>query len=415
MLNVNINFIERGKLVAFILFCLTTVQLVFLQPDIVILPNERAKVFSATLCLITFLVTIIVGREKRRGVLGPDFWISFALSLIVIISSIFSVAPRQSLERAYVILSAGLAGYWCSKILLSDPDLRNIFQWLVNGLLLCVIFLALLGLYLTGKPHQFLDSHWHPVGSRLLLMSFAPLSLLLGDVRRYRFIGGAILLLDVVAIYIVGRYAFIQSLLIIPAILCIAAFFLFKWTQATRKFLAVILLVTLAAAIFFAYLNPKKLNREQISVAYRIESLFFSIDIASKHPLLGNGLWAPRDASLENYTLHYPYLSKAQFSEWVIEYRTSENLYLTFLADLGVIFVVLYFGSVLYILVRLLRFGRAQPSSLVFHSAAILLPLIAECLRFFVVDDLFHPQISWFFHILLGLSVIGNIKKDGPN
>ena len=209
-------------------FCLTTVQLVFQHPYIVILPNERANVFSATLCLITLIITILLGRQKPGKGIGPDFWISLALSLIVIVSSIFSVAPRQSLERAYVILSAGLAGYWCSKFLLSEPNFRTIFQWLVNGLLLCVIFLALLGLYLTGKPHEFIDAHWHPVGSRLLLMSFAPLSLLLGDVRRNRIIGGIILLVDLIAIYIVGRYAFMESMLIIPAILCCCGIFSFQ-------------------------------------------------------------------------------------------------------------------------------------------------------------------------------------------
>ncbi len=411
MLNVNVNFMERGKLAAITLFCLTTVQLVFLHPYIVILPNERANVFSATLCLLTLIITILLGRQKSGKVIGPDFWISLALSLIVIVSSIFSVAPRDSLERAYVILSAGLAGYWCSKFLLNEPNFQTIFQWLVNGLLLCVIFLALLGLYLTGKPHEFIDGHWHPVGSRLLLMSFAPLSLLLGDVRRDRIIGGIILLVDLIAIYIVGRYAMMESLLIIPAILCVVAFFLFKWTRVTRKILAVILLLTLAAAVFFAYLNPKRLNRDHISVSYRIESLFFSIDIASKHPWLGNGLWAPRISSLEGYTLHYPYLSRDQFSKWVIEYRTSENLYLTFLADLGIPFFILYFGSVLYILLNLLRSSRKQTSCCVFHSAAIFLPLIAECLRFLLLDDLFHPQSSWFFHILLGLAVMRRIQK----
>ncbi|MGA8832959.1 MAG: O-antigen ligase family protein [Desulfomonilaceae bacterium] len=411
MPNSIINVVPRGRTAAFVLFCLTTVQLVFQHPYIVILPNERANVFSATLCLLTLIITILLGRQKPGKGIGPDFWISLALSLIVIVSSIFSVAPRQSLERAYVILAAGLAGYWCSKFLLSEPNFRTVFQWLVNGLLLCVIFLALLGLYLTGKPHEFIDAHWHPVGSRLLLMSFAPLSLLLGDVRRNRIIGGIILMVDLVAIYIVGRYAFMESILLIPAILCIIAFFLFKWTPVTRKILAVILLLTIAAAVFFAYLNPKKLNRDHISVSYRIESLFFSIDIASKHPWLGNGLWAPRVSSLKDYTLHYPYLSKDQFSKWVTEYRTSENLYLTFLADLGVLFFILYFGSVLYILVNLLRLSRKQTSCCMFHPVAILLPLIAECLRFLVLDDLFHPQSSWFFHILLGLAVMTRKQK----
>jgi hypothetical protein len=146
-------------------------------------------------------------------------------------------------------------------------------------------------------------------------------------------------------------------------------------------------------------------------VAYRVESLFFSIDIAARHPWLGNGLWAPRDSFLKNYTIHYPFVSKGQFSQWVKEYRTSENLYLTFLADLGVIFFAVYFSSVIYLLIRLMQMSRRECSTRALHPAAILLPLLAECLRFFIVDDLFAPQISWFFHILLGLAAAGIIAS----
>lgn len=196
--------VDKGRLASFALFCITTVQLVFQQPYIVILPDERAKVFSATLCLLTLVVTILFGRGNGRFKFGVDFWISFILTGLAILSGIFSLVPRQSLERVYVILSAGLAGYWCSKFLLTQRQFQRIFQWLVNGLLLCVIFLALLGLYLTGKPHEFLDSHWHPVGSRFLIMSFAPLSLALGRNKIDRVAGFAILLLNLVTIYIVG-------------------------------------------------------------------------------------------------------------------------------------------------------------------------------------------------------------------
>ncbi|MFH0957174.1 MAG: O-antigen ligase family protein [Pseudomonadota bacterium] len=407
----NLNFDPRGKIkvqdAVFFLFCLTTIQLVFQEPYIVILHDERAKVFSATLCLLTLTITILFGCDKQRLYFSADFWISLTLALVALLSGIFSVAPRQSLERAYVILSAGLGGYWCAKFLLTEPNLRRIFQWFVNALLVGVIFLALIGLYLTGKPHQFLDSHWHPVGSRLLSMSFAPLSLIFGDIRSDQIIGGIILLVDLIAIYIVGRYAFIESILIIPAVVSVIAFVVFKWTGKSRRIVAMIIAVTVTAGIFFAFVNPKKLNRNHVSVAYRVESLFFSIDIASRHPWLGNGLWAPRDSFLKDYKLHYPFVSKEQFSQWVKEFRTSENLYLTFLADLGVIFVLLYFGSVLYILIRLIGISRGPCLNLIFHPAAILLPLIAECLRFLVVDDLFEPQISWFFHILLGLVAAG--------
>ena len=404
-------FMDKGRLAAFVLFCLTTAQLVFQQPYVVILPDERAKVFSATLCLVTLMVTILVGRGEQRFSFGTDFWISLILTGLALLSGIFSLVPRQSLERVYVILSAGLAGYWCSKFLLTQLEFQRIFQWLVNGLLLCVIVLALLGLYLTGKPHEFLDFHWHPVGSRLLIMSFAPLSLALSQNRMDRIAGVTILLLNLCAIYIVGNYAFIQSIMIIPAIVAVIAFFVFKWSGISRQIVAAVLALTITAGIFFAYVNPKHLDRNHISVAYRIESIFFSVDIVSKYPWLGNGLWAPRDSLAKDYTLQYPFISAEQFSEWVRNQRTSEDLYLTFLADLGIPFFILYFGSILYLLLKLLRFRQNAGANFAYHPAAIFLPLAAECLRFIIVDDLFEPQISWFFHILLGLVAAGSVLR----
>jgi hypothetical protein len=199
--------------------------------------------------------------------------------------------------------------------------------------------------------------------------------------------------------------------MIIPAIVAVIAFFVFKWSGVSRQVMAATLALTIAAGVFFAYVNPKNLDRDHISVAYRIESLFFSVDIATKHPWLGNGLWAPRDSLFEAYSLHYPFVSKEQCAQWVKDQRTSEDLYLTFLADLGIPFFVLYFGSILYLLLKLLRFSQNPSASFAFHPAAIFLPLVAECLRFIIVDDLFEPQISWFFHILLGLAATGIVAS----
>lgn len=412
MPNSFLNCVRNGRVIAFALFCLSSTQLVFQFPYIVMLPGERAKVFSATLCLLTLAVTIFVEGGKRLYESRVALYISLTLTLLVILSSFYSLVPRQSEERCYVILSAALGGYWCSRLLLTDQKFIRIFQWLANGLLVGVIVLALLGLYLTGKPHQFLDAHWHPVGSRLLLLSFAPLSLALGQNRRDQAVGVAILLITLLTIYIVGRYAFIQSVLVIPAIVSIMAVLVFRWRGLKLRILALILVVTVAAGVYFANYNPKNLNLGHISVAYRVESLFFSASVALRHPILGNGLWAPRDSLLEDYTFRYPFVSKEQFSEWVRNQRTSENLYLTFLADLGLPFVIIYFGAVLYLLLKLFRICRSSYTELAFHPAAIFLPLFAECIAFLVVDDLFEPQLSWFFHILLGLIPLGVVKSD---
>jgi hypothetical protein len=114
-------------------------------------------------------------------------------------------------------------------------------------------------------------------------------------------------------------------------------------------------------------------------------------------------LLAPRQPYLQDYEIHYPYLTKADFSSWTAKLRTSENNFLTFMADLGFPFIILYSGALVVILGRLAGLALQPSSGAVFPALALLLPLMGEILHLQVVDGLFHPQVSWFFHILLGL------------
>ena len=83
--------------------------------------------------------------------------------------------------------------------------------------------------------------------------------------------------------------------------------------------------------------------------------------------------------------------------------RTSENVFLTSLADLGFPFLILYSGALFTLLFMLLRAVFRPPPEYVFHPIALLLPIAGALLHYQVLDGLLHPHLSWFFHILLGL------------
>ncbi len=66
----------------------------------------------------------------------------------------------------------------------------------------------------------------------------------------------------------------------------------------------------------------------------------------------------PRDTYLEGYSIKYPYVTKEKFSgsvNWVV---SSENIFLTFMAELGFPFLLLYTFSLGYLLFRLI--GKAE-------------------------------------------------------
>jgi len=140
-----------------------------------------------------------------------------------------------------------------------------------------------------------------------------------------------------------------------------------------------------------------------MSISYRTENIFFSWEIAKAFPLMGIGLWAPRNVILDNYQTHYPSLSKETFVEWTEDLRTSENTFLTFLADLGIPFTALYLGVLLVLWIRLLGRVCTQPRGPSIPPLVLFLPITGALLQFQIVDALFHPQIWWFFHVLLGL------------
>jgi len=110
----------------------------------------------------------------------------------------------------------------------------------------------------------------------------------------------------------------------------------------------------------------------------------------------------------------YPYVSKDTFKEWVKSLRTSENTPLTFLVDLGFPFVIIYCGALIAIVLRLVRVAFQPRVGSFPHPLALLLPIIAAILHFQVLDGLFHPQIGWFFHILLGM-VLGQSDLAVPH
>ncbi len=301
-------------------------------------------------------------------------------------------------------MSAGLGGYWSARLLLVTPERQRTFLWFSLGLLAAVLLGCGAGLWARGNVFFFLDTHYHPVGSRIILFSFVPIALIFSPSRLKVGLGIALLSLGYLVLLLAGKKHGMGSALFVPPALALLAACFRTWSGRN---LAIILLVLFFGAATAGHLLRPILaekNKYHESVAYRVENVRFSWHLAREHPWFGIGLLAPRQPYLQDYEITYPYLTKADFSAWTAKLRTSENNFLTFMADLGFPFIFLYSSALVVILGRLA--GRAlQPSSgAVFPALALLLPLMGEILHMQVYDGLFHPQVSWFFHILLGLA-----------
>ena len=258
--------------------------------------------------------------------------------------------------------------------------------------MICVSFICY---FAQGVIFVCLDVNPHPLASRILLLWFAPLAYMIPWELRSALFFGPLILLS----YIVFYLSNLRSACLIPVALLFTATAL---KMVRLKYLVKIVIpLIVIVAFFFHHLPAINLGLE--SAYYRAENYFFSFHIATKHPLLGIGLTAPRNEFLNEYKIRYPYVTKEDFAGSVKRIRTSENVFLSFLAEVGFPFTIIYIFALVVLLTRLIRQLVKDGGDTLFHPIVLLMPILAGVLNFQVLDGLYHPQVSWFFHILLGL------------
>ncbi|HTY22871.1 MAG TPA: O-antigen ligase family protein [Desulfomonilaceae bacterium] len=383
--------------VAWVLFCVTCLQAAFLVPNFPLVESDRAKLLTAILCAASLASAFFLMKDSRKSGTLWEVGICGALTVLILVSCSLSTTPGPSLLRAVSVLAAGLGGFWCSRILLTSSNRQAFFTWFSAIILAGMIFLSICGYLLDRGIGHFLDVNVHPLACRMLLLAFAPLALVLRGVRRQAICGAVILCLG----YVVFLLSGLRSAVLIPVLLGVVA--VACGSLRMRRF--VVVLIPLAAIIFlfFSQLPVEKTQACYEPAYYRAENYPFSWHIAIQNPLLGIGLRAPREKYLADYETVYPYATKEQFADSCKRIVVSENIFLTFMADLGFPFLLIYVGSVVILLIRLTRLTSDPNPPGFLPPVAILLPLVGALTHFLVLDGLLHPHVSWFFHILLGM------------
>jgi hypothetical protein len=390
---------SRAEIIAWVLWGAATVHLAFMRPPGTLIPGERSQLLGGILCALSLGAACFVKGKLKEAGSRAEVAVSLALALLLVLSGLFSLTPLSSSFRGFVILASSLGGFWCARLLLSTGPARILFLELSLILLTGILVVGLASHFLTGEVHQLLDANHHPVASRILLLWWAPLALLFTPAAGLGPRLGSWLLLA--ASYLVLYLNVLRSTLVIPLIMAgeAALFRVWRWRYVL---LAAVPILGLTAYLA-AHVPHFRKGPGSESFYYRVENYRFSLHIALKHPLLGIGLRAPREEFLTDYDKKYPYVSREQFAHSVERIRTSENVFLTFLAEAGFPFTLIYILALIILLTRLARLARAPDPAGAIPPLALLLPLTGALLHFQLLDGLFHPQISWFFHLLLGM------------
>ncbi len=379
-----------------IIFYITCVHTAFVQPSFQVVSGERAKVFTGLICLAA-LVSVVLIRGWRDHFRSSELAVCALLVALVAVSSESSVTSSSCGLRGFIMASSSLGGFFCGRALLSNQVRKGFFVWFCCAMLAPIFFLSIAGYFNGHNISLYFERDIHPLATRILLLFFAPVSLILTK-RKLEVSIGIILL---VGAYVVFYTSGLRSVMLIPFALALVALL---FGAVRLKFLALLFIPLMIVTIFFFRSLPAcKNNPESESSYYRAEMYPFSAHIAIKHPWFGIGLRAPRNEFLADYKIKYPYVTKEIFADSLSRTVTSENMYLNFMVDLGFPFTILYLVSIGYLLEKLVAEIRLSKEPQALPPLALMLSISAALLHFTVLDGLLHPQVCWYFSLLLGL------------
>ena len=387
---------------ALALMLFTTFQAVVRQPYAIIDGHRHINIFAGIICSLSLISAWILADKKSARPNRYEVGISLLLTILAVCSGLASPIPLHSQIRGLVLLSSGLGGYWCARLLLRTPPSRAHFTLFCSGLFAIFLIMQIVGYLGYGSVHFFFDEFRHPQVSVGLLLSFAPLVLLLSKQRPHRTIGLLLISLCFFVFFLSGLRSAVFMPIAVTGVALAFGFVPLRW------FLVAAAVFIVIGAGYFALFPEKRMKLTGEPAYYRLENYPFSWHIAMQHPLLGSGLFVKRESYLENYSIHYPHVTKEKFAWTLKRIRVSENIFLTFASSLGFPFAILLAGALAALYIRMLKMLRNAAHSphgglLHPHPITLFIPLTAGILHFQVYDGLLHPQVCWLYCLLLGL------------
>lgn len=375
-----------------ILLGLACLHATFLLPYVVLVPGDRTNLFTVAIVSLPGIALAVSRREAIRWAsVAP--WLLFAVGLVA--SAYVSPDPFPSALRSIAFWFPAVSGLFCAYELSQSSSAKRIFFVVLS---FCFAGLASAHLVLGCSP-SFLGLHHHALAGALILLAAGPIYYVLTGSRVWRLAGGGLLVLGYVVCFIAGsRFTILLPFILIPTMMFLLRI---SWRWA----LAGLATSTVIAAIFFL-VYPEKVMRyaNYESTFYRVEGVPAAIEIMKQHPWLGIGIRTPRREYLEHFAPPFGSADKETFLSVVDVNVTSDNQYLSLPVGVGIPFALLYFsliGNELLAYLRCVKRGELDSGT----ERALTFALLATLAHFSIYDGLFYPQISWFFHLLLGVGV----------
>jgi O-antigen ligase len=370
-------------------------------------PGHWAQVAISLACILPAIVVFFkVGPELIKNTKLP-LEIKFVLIIVVLglINICFSENQWESFKGMGLFLMSGILVFAVSYFVLNSRQAQEAFFYLCS---FCFCVLLIFGAFeffqqirSSGERILLLSSNPIPAGSLLILLSVGPLFMFVqAEKKGGKVFWGSCLLVGIILIILIGQKGPVLALIVLA----------FVGVIGFRKAsLVLILLALIIVCIGYQFENSVPLQyKKQIlkfeTVLIRMEFYHVALDVVKEKPIFGLGF----NSSLSRFIT--PYYEGKIFSKLegysfygaTAGIRVFDNMFLSFLCEMGGLFTLVYIGLFAYTLKNIVI--NRENSAFDNIPISLLLMVIAGFLAHSMTfDSLKYPHLNWLFHSILCL------------
>jgi O-antigen ligase len=400
---------------AFYVFCLSTLFIVIFSVKAIHSWSPLVKSISIlTACVLPVGIVILVQASNWFNIKKISKEILWVLLICVLGLTSVLVSNNQwpALKSVILFMASGPFIFLASLYLFKSTKNRNMFFWMAS---LGMLGLGFFGIYeynynnleVGYRGILLFSENPLPAATLLILLFTGPMVLLSEEhSKSLKTVLCLSLIISFILIILLAKKGPIFGLVV--AMLFLVFFSKLRYLKFFLSF--VFLLGFLIQISNSTSKNYKTAIENKASVSVRIENYFFGLHVFKENPVLGIGYKGNVTQYLDDYEMRFDHdFGPIDYKRYVSNYRTYENIILTFMVELGGIFSMVYFGGIIYIMVVSLKQLRAFPQKGL-TGLFIISVLVGFAAVSFTFDTLRYPHLNWLFHSLLGLLV--NISSE---
>ncbi|MDA8560421.1 O-antigen ligase family protein [Nitrospinae bacterium] len=375
-------------------------------------PSLWAQGAISLACILpAIMVLFIVVPDLIRNEKWP-IEIKFILIIVTLgfINICFSENQLASLKGMGLFLMSGILAFSVSYSLFNSKQAQKRFFYLCSFCFVALLFFGVFEFFQPGGRILLLSSNPIPAGSILILLSGGPLILATqAEYKWQKIFWISCLHAGVLLVILIAQRGPVLAIIVMA----------FIGGMGYRKGTGVLILVTLVlVGIGYQFkdnvpLRYKKQLLRQETVMVRVEFYRVALEVMKEKPVFGLGFNSSLKRFIQNDYEPKTYSENRKGSFYLATkgFEVFDNMFLSFLGEMGGLFTLAYIGLLAYILRNIYQ-GEKFDTHVQVHVSLLLIVIAGFLVHSATFDSLKYPHLNWVFHSFLGLLAQSHYPRE---